>query len=71
MHVIITMLCPKRLVTIFDIRPIPSDKCFACQGPDANKRKASLRLDKRKKMKIIRLQKHSGLSYAENLIVLN
>ena len=36
---------PQTVSYNFHIRPILSDKCFKCHGPDANKRKASLRLD--------------------------
>lgn len=38
---------PDKISYNFDIRPIFSDKCFACHGPDASKRKAGLRLDEK------------------------
>ncbi|MCC5928705.1 MAG: PSD1 domain-containing protein [Cyclobacteriaceae bacterium] len=36
---------PDEISYNFHIRPILSDNCFACHGPDANKREAGLRLD--------------------------
>src|SRR5689334_20244455 len=36
---------PDKISYNFHIRPILSDKCFKCHGPDANKRQAQLRLD--------------------------
>ncbi|MGV8879839.1 MAG: PSD1 and planctomycete cytochrome C domain-containing protein [Sphingobacteriaceae bacterium] len=36
---------PEEISYNFNIRPILSDKCFKCHGPDANKREAGLRLD--------------------------
>lgn len=36
---------PKSVSYNFHIRPILSDKCFKCHGPDINKREAGLRLD--------------------------
>ena len=35
----------KRIDFNYQIRPILSDKCFNCHGPDPRKRKAGLRLD--------------------------
>ncbi|CAN5201480.1 DUF1549 and DUF1553 domain-containing protein [soil metagenome] len=36
---------PELISYNFDIRPILSDKCYKCHGPDASKRQAGLRLD--------------------------
>ncbi|WP_209330138.1 PSD1 and planctomycete cytochrome C domain-containing protein [Lunatimonas salinarum] len=36
---------PDQISYNFHVRPILSDNCFACHGPDANKREAGLRLD--------------------------
>ena len=36
---------PDQVSYNFHIRPILSDKCFKCHGPDINKREAGLRLD--------------------------
>jgi len=36
---------PEKLDYNIDVKPILSDKCFSCHGPDAKKQKADLRLD--------------------------
>ena len=36
---------PDRIDFNFHVKPILSDRCFACHGPDANTREADLRLD--------------------------
>jgi len=36
---------PETIDFNYHVRPILSDRCFACHGPDANKREAGLRLD--------------------------
>jgi len=36
---------PAELDFNYDVKPILSDKCFACHGPDAKKQKGGLRLD--------------------------
>src|SRR5882724_7498904 len=38
---------PAKLEYNRDVRPILSDKCFRCHGPDSQARKAELRLDQR------------------------
>lgn len=40
-----TLAIPETVDFNFHIKPILSDKCYACHGPDENKRKAGLRLD--------------------------
>ena len=36
---------PEQVDYTYDVKPILSDRCFACHGPDKNKQKAGLRLD--------------------------
>src|SRR5213595_3241935 len=38
---------PRKIEFNRDIRPILSDNCFLCHGPDKNARKAKMRLDVR------------------------
>ncbi|MBC8356837.1 MAG: DUF1553 domain-containing protein [Planctomycetes bacterium] len=43
---------PERVQFNRDVRSILADKCFACHGPDANKREAELRLDDEQSAKV-------------------
>ncbi|NND33159.1 MAG: hypothetical protein HKN76_11260, partial [Saprospiraceae bacterium] len=38
-------IIPSEIDFNFHIKPILSDRCFKCHGPDANQRKGDLRLD--------------------------
>ncbi len=42
---IVSEAFPEKVEFNFHVRPILSDKCFKCHGPDANQRKAELRFD--------------------------
>lgn len=44
-HVDIAVKLPEQVDFNFHIKPILSDRCFACHGPDINAREADLRLD--------------------------
>lgn len=41
------MPIPSEVSYNFDVKPILSDKCYTCHGPDAEARQANLRLDKK------------------------
>ncbi len=41
----IMAVAPEKVDYTLHVKPILSDRCFACHGPDQNKRQASLRLD--------------------------
>lgn len=41
----VDMKLPDKVDYNFHVKPILSDNCYTCHGPDANKRKAGLRLD--------------------------
>lgn len=45
-----------------DVRPILSDKCFACHGPDDKKRAAGLRLDDRESATAVRPGGHRAVT---------
>ena len=45
---VLTNSVPENIDFNFHIKPIISDKCFACHGPDEKERAANLRLDTEK-----------------------
>jgi hypothetical protein len=59
---------PERPDYNFHVKPILSDKCFACHGPDEKQRKAGLRLDIREEAMAELRKTRGGKPYClENL----
>ena len=55
---------PQRIDFNFHIRPLLSDRCYACHGPDENTREAGLRLDE-KEAAFAPLQESKGQAFAK------
>ncbi|HJT76584.1 MAG TPA: PSD1 and planctomycete cytochrome C domain-containing protein, partial [Gemmataceae bacterium] len=52
---------PARIDFNRDVRPIFSENCYACHGPDKNKRKAGLRLDNHDGIFLVKRGRHMTL----------
>jgi len=56
---------PENIAFNFHIKPILSDRCYKCHGPDENARKADLRLDLELGA-FSRLKESGGMAYLQS-----